>query len=131
MSSRKIIVVLAVLAVVAVVVKWRSEPERTEVGVTRELAGRWVTTDPRWADRYLEITPGEVVFGQGEEGEARYRIEAVYRVEPSEKTAPGSGYLIRYREAAPGGEESEIELSVAPGELQLANQPGVKWIPAP
>jgi hypothetical protein len=131
MSSRRVILLLAVVAAVAVVVRWRSEPERTEVGVTRELAGRWVTADPRWADRFLEITPGEVVFGQGEEGEARYRIEAVYRVEPSEKTAPGSAYLIRYRGPDPGREESELEVSVASGELHLANQPGVRWTPEP
>jgi hypothetical protein len=131
MSSRRIIVVLAVIAVIALIVQWRTEPERTEVGVTREIAGRWVTANPRWADRFLEITPGEVVFGQGEEGEARYRIVSVYRVPSSEEAPGGTSYVIRYRENADEGAVSDLELSVVDGALRLASQPNVKWTPAP
>ena len=128
MSARRLIALLLLFGLVLVaVVVWTSE-SREEVGVTRELAGRWVTFDERWAGRYLEITPNEIAFGQGEQGEARYRIVGVFRA----AAESGAVYLIRYRGVEVGAEESELRVSVGPGELRLANQAAnVRWVPAP
>ncbi|MBP1643667.1 MAG: hypothetical protein H6Q03_2336 [Acidobacteria bacterium] len=128
MRSRRVILVLLAIALGALVLRWSTAERRAEIGVTAEMAGRWVTTDERWAGRFLEIRPGEIVFGQGPEGEARFRIVGVFEV------APVGGlrtFAIRYREpddlAAP---ETEVLIGLAHRELRFVSQPAVMWVPA-
>jgi hypothetical protein len=37
-----------------------------EDGVPDELRGRWITSEPRYHDRYLEIQPDRLIWGVGE-----------------------------------------------------------------
>ena len=118
----------AILLGIGAVRSCTQDPPAQEVGVTRDLFGRWTTRDPRFADRFLEITGSEIVFGQGEEGEARHPIAGVRL----ERARDGRWrYLVRY--VADPGREEEIEVAIlaAPGELQLETLPDVRWQPAP
>lgn len=118
----KVLAVL-LLAVVAGVLLWRerSAAERVEVGVVRPLVGHWTTAQDGYADRYLEITPSEIVFGQGVEGGARHRIVSVWRVGRQSRAIV---YSIRY-ETDEG--ELDLEVAVGPRHLRLPNLPLVVW----
>ncbi|MFN7942974.1 MAG: hypothetical protein U0X73_15395 [Thermoanaerobaculia bacterium] len=95
-----------------------------EVGVTPELAGAWTTTAPDYADRYLEIRPGQIVFGQGEAGAATYPILGV-RLSTGRDGA--SIYEVRYQ-VEPGEKgEAVLKLVLSGGELHLASQPAIRW----
>jgi hypothetical protein len=129
MRLRRVLFVLLAIALGALALRWSSAERREEIGVTAEMAGRWVTTDERWAGRFLEIRPGEIVFGQGPEGEARYRIVGVFELPP---VGGLPTFAIRYREPDdPAAPESELQIGLARRELRLVSQPGVRWVPAP
>ena len=99
----------------------RAADAREPVGVVRPLVGRWTTTDPAYAGRYIEITPEEIAFGQGAEGEARHRIVGVWRVGRDSRAI---FYSIRY-----AAEDGEVEVGVrsSPRQLRLMNLPKVVW----
>lgn len=95
-----------------------------EVGVTPELAGTWTTTATSYADRFLQIRPGQIVFGQGEDGSTTYPILGV-RLSVGPEGA--SNYEVRYQ-VEPGEKgEAILRLVVGGGELHLANQPAIRW----
>ena len=118
----KVLAVL-LLAVLAGALFWRERlaAERVEVGVVQPLVGHWTTKEAGYADRYLEITPSEIVFGQGIEGGARHRIVNVWRVGRQSRAIV---YSIRY-ETDEG--ELDLEVAVGPRYLRLPNLPKVVW----
>ena len=121
MRPRILIGFLLVLVVVAIVWQSRAKDVRESVGVVRPLIGRWTTTDAAYADRYVEITPDEIAFGQGAEGEARHRIVSVWRVGRESRAIH---YSIRY-EADDG--ELEVGVRSSPRMLRLTNLPKIVW----
>jgi hypothetical protein len=128
MTARRWIGVLGVLALGALAYRFWPQQGPEEVGVVSDLAGRWVTDDQRWAGRYLEITSTAIAFGRGEDGEARYPIDGVYRLAPRDGRAT---YSIRYRETEGSEQESALVVSVAAGELRIDHQRDVRWVHAP
>lgn len=120
------VVVTALIGLVAVVLLLLTRPaERGEPleGVPRELAGRWVTSDPRYVDRVLIIEPERVnlVLEMGPEGRERHPIVAVRGwTEPT-----GRGYRIRF---GASDQEQLMDLSVGEdGTLRLKNPAEVVW----
>jgi hypothetical protein len=102
------------------------EPATEETGVTRELFGRWTTEDPRYADRFLDISATEIGFGQGEAGEARHRISHVLL----ERRDDGSHrYVVRYFFDDKREEELDLLVLAGHGELRLETLPEVRWVP--
>jgi len=94
--------------------------------VTRELFGRWTTQDPRYADRFLDISATEIGFGQGEEGEARHRISQVLL----ERRDDGSHrYVVRYYFDDKREQELDLLVLAGRGELRLETLPEVRWVP--
>ncbi len=124
MRTRVYLVVLALVA--AGLVGWRAcgGGQESEGGVTPELAGTWRTTSPGYADRYLEIGSQEIVFGQGEEGEARYPVLGVVRTSGPDDRAQ---FNLRYRLDAITEAEGKLEVLVGTSGLRIASQPGVLW----
>jgi hypothetical protein len=92
--------------------------------VTPQLAGVWTTSSPGHFDRFLEIRPGEIVFGQGEAGEARYPILGVTR---TPRPRGNSKYLVRYRLDKVTEAEGTLEVLVGPAGLRILSQPRVLW----
>ena len=121
------VLLLAGVGLVSVAVLLATSPtERGEPmeGVPRELAGRWATTDPRYADRRLLIERErvELRLELGPEGRARHAIVEVRGWEEG----TSRGYRIRY-ETAEGGDQV-MEVFVEPdGALRLKNPPDVVW----
>lgn len=128
MRTRTWIGLLAVVAVLLILVSRSGEPKRTEVGVTRELAGVWRTGEARHADRFLEIRPNEVVFGQGAEGESHHRITGVYLEQMRDGTPL---YVLRYSLDGATEEVGELRVRVEHGVLRIHNLPAVAWTVRP
>lgn len=119
---------LAILVGIVAVRACTQEPPSQEVGVTRDLYGRWTTGDPRYEGRYLEITESEIVFGQGADGEARYKIAGVQL----DRARDGRWrYRVHYYVDDTLREQLEVAILSAPGELQLETLPDVRWQAAP
>jgi hypothetical protein len=123
MRARTWIGLLGVVLVLLAISLRSGGPRRTQVGLTSELAGVWKTEDVRYGDRFLEIRPNEVVFGQGDQGKARYRIAGIY-LEQMPEGPPV--YVLSYRldGAEPMG---ELRVRVDHGVLRIASQPKVAW----
>jgi hypothetical protein len=90
--------------------------------IPREIAGRWVTSDPRYADRMLVIERDRVdlLLEMGPDGRERHPIRQVRGWTAGSERA----YRIEY------GTEDEFLVDVfvaADGTLRLKNPPDVVW----
>jgi hypothetical protein len=113
---------VGLVAIVVLIATWPTEVGEAFADVPREIAGRWVTSDPRYADRMLVIEPDRVdlVLELGPEGRERHPIAQV-RGWPE---GTGRGYRIRY--GADG--ELVVDLVIAgDGTLRLRNPSDVVW----
>ena len=123
MRARTWIGLLGVVLVLLALLLRSGGPRRTEVSLTSELAGVWKTEDVRYAGRFLEIRPNELVFGQGDQGKARHRIAGIY-LERMPEVPPV--YVLRYRLDAAEA-TGELRVRVDHGVLRIASQPNVAW----
>jgi hypothetical protein len=122
--SRLALAVAAVglIATFLLIVTWPTEIGEPFDGVPRELSGRWVTSEPRYADRMIVIERDRVdlLLELGPEGRERYPIVEV-RGWPA---GGGRGYRIRY-----GADRGQVmDMFVAQdGTLRLKNRADVVW----
>ena len=94
-----------------------------ELSLPEELIGTYTTSEQTYADRSLELTSREVVFGLGEAGMSRHLIESVSREDDQGKTLytlayageGGTDHLIFYHDVARGGS------------IVLHNQTSITW----
>lgn len=92
------------------------------------LLGVWVTSDARYADCYLEITPATVVFGSAKKG---YLIYFVSSFEDAH-SAGQSQYRIHYTDTNGLKYQLTVVHSLRPREsLFFGHQPGVLWTRRP
>ena len=121
--------VMVLLALIAVSLAWvrACNVEAVESIVTPQLAGIWTTSSPGHSDRYIEIRPGEIVFGQGDEGEARYPVLGVTR---TPRPRGNSKYVVRYRLDKVTETDGTLEVLVGPAGLRILSQPMVLWTEA-
>jgi len=126
--ARTLLVLLGLTA--AALVLWR--PGRgtrlDQVGVTAEIAGRWTTEVPAYADRFLEIRSDRVIFGRGAGDESSHTLVAVY-LEPTRSA--GHQYVLAYEGEDVERTPIELRLRVSREGLVLANQPHVTWTRSP
>jgi hypothetical protein len=113
---------LGAIAIVALIVTRPREIGDRFDQIPREVAGRWVTSDPRYADRMLVIERDRVdlLLELGAAGRERHPIDEVRGWD-----AGGSrGYRIRY------GVNHDLVMDVliaADGTLRLKNPSDVVW----
>lgn len=100
-----IAVLVGALGVAAYAVSVRKKDD----GMPPELLGRWVSEDPRYADRTFSIEAATIAFGVG--GTAS-EIHAIERVETHEDDG-AKVHTVRYRES--DGAMASVELRVVPG----------------
>jgi hypothetical protein len=113
---------VGLIAVAALIVTRPTEIGDPFEGVPRELSGRWVTSDPRYADRMLVIERDRVdlLLELGAAGRERHPIAEVR----GWSVPGGRGYRIRY--GADG--EQTVDVFIADdGTLKLKNPPDVSW----
>jgi len=121
-TSRNARIALAAMAVVCALVLAgrRISPERT---IPEPLHGIWTSDSPRMTDRYLRLTRGLVIYGQGQ---GREQVCPVDRVESAEAAAGESRFTIHYRDD--DGRKSALDFTFQPGAggtIRLVNRPEV------
>ena len=111
------------IAVAILVVSFGCRSERTRT-VPDELVGVWKTSEPKYADRFLELTRTSIAFGAGE-GKADVRpVAGVEIVRQDGKIL----YTLSY--ADPEGHESTFSFYYDParaGVSRLKNQQSFEW----
>ncbi len=90
-----------------------------------ELYGVWRTDEPRYADRFIELAAGEIVFGTGGGDSSQHAITSV----EAEVTPAGTRYIIEYRAS---DDDASISFSFLAERrdglaLRLHNQPHFSW----
>jgi hypothetical protein len=98
-------------------------PEKTKT-IPEELLGTWKTSDPKYADTYLELKRDTIVFGLAE---GPPKVHSVLAVEKSREKG-NLLYGIEYQ----GEERESYKFSFyydasGGGTLQWKNQPGIAW----
>lgn len=89
-----------------------------EVVVPQFLIGKWKTSAPNYADRYLKFSEHTLTYGVGEGEEVSHTIDKI----DSKSVAGGIGYIFYYRDAE--GEKATLTFTYRPdlgGALQLKN----------
>lgn len=95
--------------------------------VPDELIGVWTTSNPKYADRSLELSIGTVVFGTSKES------VDVYFVSNVKKTVLDSNTLYTVYFHRLDGTDDEVSFYYSPengGVIQFKNQKHIKWIKA-
>jgi hypothetical protein len=125
MKARTLAVLLGLIALLLVLFRPGGGAERIEVGVTKELFGRWTAVGPRHSDRFLEIRSNELSFGHGLEGAVSHRLLHVFL----EATPEGPPFYVLVYEAEEVSADAPLELRVqVKGErLLIANLNDVWW----
>ena len=128
MSTRRILLILLGLAVVAVVAgRLLYEQGFDSKTVPTELVGLWTTADPSYSDRYIELQPDSITFGTGGTSSIKYSIIGVVRQEAGE----GEAYEIHFRGVDGAKFSREIVLAGSGDKLFFRSQPEVVWTPFP
>lgn len=92
-----------------------------------EFLGVWKTVDPRYLDRFFEITPTSIVFGVGEGGVEAYPIVAVEEVRERDAVL----HAISYRNQ--DGQDSRLSFYYDPrdaGVIRFKHQRSIQWTKA-
>jgi hypothetical protein len=101
-----------------------------KAAVPDELIGVWETTAPTYADRFFEITAGEVMFGTGEEKFDTYPIKKI-KIEKDFKEQKAY-YIIYYKNVE--GQEYKFSFYYDPanqGTIRFKNQKEMVWTKKP
>ena len=99
-----------------------------EDAVPNQLQGRWITSEPKYQDRYFEIQPDRMIWGVGEFDLDAHPIE---KIESQPQVAGKIRYWLHYTENEGYPNALEIELCLVPkAELRFVNRPEV-WTRAP
>lgn len=93
---------------------------RERIPMPEDMVGTWVTPDPRYQDRYLQLTHHGVALGTGRNEAQRHTIEAVYSSRDDGKTL----YTVVYRT---GYGEDSLALFREDDAIVFRNQPDVRW----
>jgi hypothetical protein len=93
--------------------------------VPEELVGVWTSSDPRYADRSLELTRITVAFGTGTQTVDLYFVSDV------EKTLQGNNILYTIRCHRLNGAQEQVSFYHAlknGGEIRFKNQQHIPWM---
>jgi hypothetical protein len=94
--------------------------------VPEDLIGVWETTSPAYADRFFEITSGEVIFATGERTSDSYPISKIkIQKDPIDQKA---FYIICYKNIE--GQEYKFSFYYDPanqGKIRFKNQQDMVW----
>ena len=92
--------------------------------VPDHLIGRWETSEARYADRFVEIRPGDIAFGTGTGIPSRHAIVGLQE----EQEPRGRRYTIEYLEEGETRSRFAIYFDESGPYVRLASQPGFEWV---
>lgn len=88
------------------------------VVVPNDLVGKWKTSAPQYADRYMKFSEHTVIYGVGDGEEVSHTIDKIV----IKQSVDGIVYIFSYRDAE--GEKETLTFTYRPdsgGTLQLKN----------
>jgi hypothetical protein len=97
---------------------------KNDIFLPEDLVGYWVTSAPKYQDRFFELSRVSVVFGTGRDSIDVNFIEAVERRTQGDKTT----YTIHYKNTK--GLEGRLSFVWDPsnkGKIRLRNQEDMVW----
>ena len=121
MAQRKL---FAVLILFTIFFGWQCGYERT---APDELIGTWVTSTPKYADRFFKINTDTITFGTGEGNVEPYTIKKITIKKGPAET--GMLYTIFYKNEE--GIKHQFAFYHSPekgGVIRLKNQTHIEWI---
>jgi hypothetical protein len=94
-----------------------------EEGIPSELQGRWITSAPKYEDRYFEIQAGHLIWGLADWELDKHPVE---KIESQAEGKERIHYWLHYTETA--GYPIALEILLwrgEPAKLRFANRPEV------
>jgi hypothetical protein len=121
---RRSIIAVAILASL-----WSCKAAQEPVVVPRELIGVWKTDNPRYLDRYFELTIDTITLAMGKDGKESYPVQKLEKHSDTQ----GISYALTYRNPV---EDVADTLSfdyepTAGGAIRFKNQQNLVWKKAP
>ena len=98
-------------------------PPVNEVPLPAALMGRWTTTSPGYADRFLELSASNIVLGTGAGTAERYRITRVLRAQDDE----GVLFTVEYTDSLRTDYAMSFYFDAGRGSLRFKNQLQMTW----
>lgn len=88
-----------------------------------DLVGVWKTSDPKYTDRFLELTKYEIIFGTGDGYADINSVVKVHKLQKGRTTQYTISYVSR------DGLRYRVSLFYDPvsGDLRLQNQTRISW----
>jgi hypothetical protein len=115
--------ILAGAGLAIAVLIWTVWP-KNDTSLPEDLVGYWVTSDPRYQDRFLQLSRVSIVFGTG-----RDNIDVNFIKETERYTEDGkTTYTIHYKNTE--GLEGKLSFAWDPsdnGKIRLSNQEDMVW----
>ncbi|HEX7511913.1 MAG TPA: hypothetical protein VF464_00970 [Candidatus Methylomirabilis sp.] len=120
MTSRRAFIAIAVLVSL---LGCRARPE--PVVIPPEMQGVWKTADPRYANRFFELSVNAITLGLGEGGDVSYPIVKFGKSQELQ----GTVYSLSYKNLAEGVTDTVLFTyqSRDGGVIRLKNQPNIEW----
>ena len=117
----KIIAGAIVVATIALLFLWKPA-ERT---VPEALTGDWYTTDGKYADRKMEITPITISFTTGDGTVATGTIKKVTKAEEGARTL----YTVEYdMDGTPNEVSFYLQFEKIKNVIRFKNQQNIEWV---
>jgi hypothetical protein len=124
MKWRGTVIAIAILASLP-----SCKPAHEPVGMSPALIGVWETDDPRYVDRYFELTGDTITLARGEAGKDSYPIERLEK----QTNRRGASYVLTYRNPVERvGDTLSFEYEPREGgAIRFKNQRRIVWKKAP
>jgi len=124
MMTRRILLTLAVLVILAVAVgKFLYHEGPGSKTAPAELIGLWTTDHPDYSDRYVDLTANTISFGTGGTSFVRYTILGVDKDQWVELDV----YSVHFRDVGGAKYKKDIVLQPSGQTLYFKNQADVIW----
>ena len=115
-------IVIVVLTLIGASIFVSCTEKKTDI--PENLIGKWITSEPRYHDRFLEITKKTLVYGLGEGKEDVYPIAGIT------KDLKGGSILFTINFESKDGHKFTRSFYYAPcngGEIRLKHEENVAW----
>ena len=98
-------------------------PSVNEIPMPAALMGRWTTTSPDYADRFLELSASNIVLGTGGRTAERYRVTRILQAQDDE----GILYTVEYTDSLRADYAMSFYFDAGRGLLRFENQLQMTW----
>ena len=123
-TTRRALIGVAVIVVVALVAgRFLFDRGYDLKTVPPSLVGEWTSDNPEYSDRYITLTPRNIVFGVGGTASVTYTILGIRE----EQVDDVDQLILHFRDVSGTRFERAVILDPSGAHMHFASQPGVIW----